>query len=762
MMTQDENAGSSDARNRQGGDIVPVPPRSGELAPESCAGQNTSRVSTAGTRVGLATAEEGPPPSDELTVLFPALKRRPKEARACLREGPRPLGPGEFLGRREQTFQGVVRDTVCTEDLQENGDYRVVETYQFEGWLAGLARAKPYFVQGDPEGRFVRVTLERQKWLDYDRDCRDWGMARDRNPARYGDLPYPTKPGPGFGVEPDSFLPPLQTPVTGLRGGADNDEDSDGGPAGPHRPQPTIVGHEVLTGAQRVRVRRVIPAAVEESDMELDVVGDSSDPSGGDYTDGDSVMEVEPVAGPSKPQKRARGRPRKDGTGPFRPDSPSNEDLVRNAFQGEVPVVDLVDLVPIADRPEVRRAGGKMPKRLETAVPPSGKAPEELEATDLTRWRAEALNRLDVCNNEQAAILALDALDRVEKARGSSKNLKGDISHDLRVSAAVARHAILAMCQRSSRFEMEATASEAVAKLRSECLQLREKTDQLRRELDKQSSGRVYLLKKAQSSREPSPNSALEPCPPKRGQKRDLRERRGEPDPGPPATVVEEAEYDPLIPEIVMGSPARMDGGLADDRPLSPMARFAAADPQVMGVLNDLAESLRGLMRRVEALEGRPPPAPAPHPGEVGAGSGMATPSPITASMRRRMRRNRKGSGRSDPPPTASKKTPRGSGTRARAGPLGPDVATPVRTASGKKGATSVSCVVPPGAAKPTPTKVTLSGARGSAGRGADKGMRKRDGTGGGADPPRRSTIGPWCGDAGPRRRQPERPRLLV
>jgi len=68
----------------------------------------------------------------------------------------------------------------------------------------------------------------------------------------------------------------------------------------------------------------------------------------------DSEMEVvwvEPKTGPSKPRKRARGRPRKDGTGPFRSPSPTNEQLVDQAFEGEVPPLRKVDLVPVADKP---------------------------------------------------------------------------------------------------------------------------------------------------------------------------------------------------------------------------------------------------------------------------------------------------------------------------------------------------------------------------------------------------------------------------
>jgi len=149
-----------------------------------------------------------------------------------------------------------------------------------------------------------------------------------------------------------------------------------------------------------------------------------------------------------------------------------------------------------------------------------------------------------------------------------------------------------------------------------------------------------------------------------------------------------------------------MVGGPSYDRPLSSIVRYAAADPSFMGVLRDISDSLRKLERRVGALEGRPQLK------MVGAGTAVATPGPTTESRRRRMRRRRRGSGYPDPPPTVPKQTPKRPVSRARAGPLGPDVIAPARTASGRKGITAVSRVVPPGAAKPPPAKVALSGDR--------------------------------------------------
>jgi len=487
---------------------------------------------------------------------------------------------------------GVIKDTICIEELHY-GDYKVVETYRFKGWLSGLREGvKPFFIRGGPDGRFERITLERQAMDKWQREYDGWRNSRLKDPKRFGDLECPIRPQPVAGEEPDAVLPPLQPLIGGLRGGAVSGDDSDVGPVGPHKPRPTIIEDVTLRGTDRVDVHRIVHATESEMEVEVEVISPQSKHA---FTDEDrdaDEEEPEPRAGPSKPLKRGRGRPRKDGTGPFRPASPTNKELVRDAFTlGQVPTPQVVDLVPIVDKPEARRAKGRLPERLDTSILPSGRALEEEEITNIMRWRAKALNDLDGCSNEEAAVLALDALDRVERARGISKNLKGDISHDLKVSAAIARHAILAICQRSSRFEAEVASQDMIDRLKAECLRLTQRTDQLKLELDKQSRSREFLLAKNRS-REPSPMRLPESCPPRRGQKRDLRERRGGPSPEPLAGTSAEAEHDPLIPEIVMGSPVRGGEGPSDDRPLSPMTRYAA-DPQFMEVLNDIAKSLR-------------------------------------------------------------------------------------------------------------------------------------------------------------------------
>jgi len=153
-------------------------------------------------------------------------------------------------------------------------------------------------------------------------------------------------------------------------------------------------------------------------------------------------------------------------------------------------------------------------------------------------WRLHALERLESAkDNEEVAVQALNALDRVESARSKSKNLHGAVSHDMRVSAAVARHSVLVLCQRSSRFAVQAETSDTIARLRAEVNQLRDRTRRLREELEqekmektKERDGRVYLLAR---SRDNTPAHSPERGP--RGKKRNIRDRRGEPPaPDPP------------------------------------------------------------------------------------------------------------------------------------------------------------------------------------------------------------------------------------
>jgi len=64
---------------------------------------------------------------------------------------------------------------------------------------------------------------------------------------------------------------------------------------------------------------------------------------------------------------------------------------------------------------------------------PSGYATSDEKTTATANWRNSALNKLVDCNNKQAALLVLEDLDRVNRARGRSKNIKGNMGHDLNV-----------------------------------------------------------------------------------------------------------------------------------------------------------------------------------------------------------------------------------------------------------------------------------------------------------------------------------------
>jgi len=93
----------------------------------------------------------------------------------------------------------------------------------------------------------------------------------------------------------------------------------------------------------------------------------------------------------------------------------------------------------------VRRVGGHLPDRLVPYGFPSGQVSSGEETGAMDEWRVAALERLEASNNEQAAVLALEALDKVDRATKKSRNLKGEVGHDFRVNIVVARHAILAM-----------------------------------------------------------------------------------------------------------------------------------------------------------------------------------------------------------------------------------------------------------------------------------------------------------------------------
>jgi len=112
----------------------------------------------------------------------------------------------------------------------------------FREWLSGpRPGVKPFFIRGDVEGRFERVTYNREDW---ERECENVRYANSRR-SMQRELPAP--PEIGSSKEPDSVLSLLH-PQVKLRGGADDEDDSDSGPVGPHRP--TILEHRVLRGSE--------------------------------------------------------------------------------------------------------------------------------------------------------------------------------------------------------------------------------------------------------------------------------------------------------------------------------------------------------------------------------------------------------------------------------------------------------------------------------------------------------------------------------
>jgi len=100
-----------------------------------------------------------------------------------------------------------------------------------------------------------------------------------------------------------------------------------------------------------------------------------------------------------------------------------------------------------------------------------------------------------------------------------------------------------------------------------------------------------------------------------------------------------------------------------------------------MGVLRDIGGSLRGLKKRMIALEGRPRPAPAPRRGRGGADP---VPAPGASAGSKRRNRRKKGDRVTGPQSIAGDRATKPI-ARERAGPLDPAV-VPQQTASGKRG----------------------------------------------------------------------------
>jgi len=324
---------------------------------------------------------------------------------------------------------------------------------------------------------------------------------------------------PSEGEEPQ----PLEPPSPGIKGGGRSEESDGSVPRGPK-----IISHQVLTGPLVV-IKRLEKATEEESERTVDVemISDDSAPRC-DSSSEEERGRTEP--GPSKPRKRARVRPRKDGSGPFRPDSPIISQVVDMALGGEIPDLTLADLVPIADRSRVRQ-GDKRGYVIRS---------DDSDADDPTdpraeKWWLRALDEIASGKASRIAAIGLEAVEKMDKARQRSRNVKGPVMHDLRVGAKIARQACLALCRHTSRFGAEQATADALTDAQGKVQTLEREVERLRREYQRAEDSRLYLLarcKAMENSENPSPvgDNALRG----RGTKRSVHDRRGTPQPGAP------------------------------------------------------------------------------------------------------------------------------------------------------------------------------------------------------------------------------------
>jgi len=221
--------------------------------------------------------------------------------------------------------------------VPDTGSYEIGRRSHFRGWLKGLKWGIKRFLllAGSPDGPPKRVTFQSvaREGARLEMEGSGGGasspgtayresLCRDAYFEGIQGHCLPTRVDkedvwPSSGEEPA----PLTPPPSLLRGDGDDEADTDGGPRGPR-----IIRQEVLTGPARVDVRRIVRATEEEGARMVDVemISDDSLPGaphhrGTDvYEDTSEEERARGQPGPLRPLKRARGRPRKDGTGPFR------------------------------------------------------------------------------------------------------------------------------------------------------------------------------------------------------------------------------------------------------------------------------------------------------------------------------------------------------------------------------------------------------------------------------------------------------------
>jgi len=525
-----------------------------------------------------------------------------------------------------------VEDLTLPINQDEVYPYKDVDCRMFRGQLKGLEKGKKRFflLSAGPDGPMDRVSIQsvarecariKKKERDGTSGPGGYGTpaAMDQDEKRYEDfirfLAHKV-------VEPHSpFVPPTDADVWPSSG---EEPGRLTPPPGSKIRRPKIIEHRVLRGPARVALERLrLPPPPEAEvratleDVEMIVSSESPSPTHQEeeevevevvvYVDSSEERLARTRSGPSKPRKRARGRPRLDGTGPFRDPTPSIAQQVDMACDGELPPLRPEDVAPVSDRSRIRRG-----ESLEIDHSDS----EDAEPAQ-PHWRIRILE-LSSGSSRRIAAAALEALDKVDRARASSKNLQGRASYDLRIGSRFARQACLALCQAASRYGADLAVSQALEESQAKVIKMEQEINRLRTDLQLERNSRLYLLNKEKArSREPSPTSSIR----RQGLKRTVQERRGVPSPQPPAVPAEEETgWRVIAQEVVMdvdGTVGR-DEAEREKRSLSPMSRFAAADPQVTGVLADLVKSIKGLEERMAAIErgfrSTAPERTAPHP----------------------------------------------------------------------------------------------------------------------------------------------------
>jgi len=118
------------------------------------------------------------------------------------------------------------------------------------------------------------------------------------------------------------------------------------------------------------------------------------------------------------------------------------------AYEGEAPPLRMEDLVSITDHARVRRGKFPIPEiiRSDDSEAEDSRNPKSLV------WKRRILDDLASGSSKKITAAALEALQKVDRAREVSRSLKCPVIHDFRVGAKIARQACLVLCQRVSRF----------------------------------------------------------------------------------------------------------------------------------------------------------------------------------------------------------------------------------------------------------------------------------------------------------------------